>query len=147
MSAKLFESALGMAAPWSVPAVEFDEAAKCLMVVDFKPHTRFAVSGHVGKHRVHGTVTKTNRHLNVFQHECRVQVRTPRVRSPHGPVRLTEPDFAGRLNGCTLLFDALVLMLMRKTLEYWCMCVMRSTVEPMKEVASLVRNHLEGIVA
>ena len=31
--------------------------------------------------------------------------------------------------------------------QHWCPCVMRSKVEPMKEVADLVRRHLEGIVA
>jgi len=35
----------------------------------------------------------------------------------------------------------------RAMLQHWCACVMRSKVEPMKEVAALVRNHLEGIVA
>jgi transposase len=34
----------------------------------------------------------------------------------------------------------------RAMLQHWCTCVMRSKVEPMKEVA-LVRKHLEGIVA
>ena len=47
MTAKLFESALGIAAPWSVAAVEFDETARVLTVlVDFKPGSRFAISGH-----------------------------------------------------------------------------------------------------
>jgi transposase len=35
----------------------------------------------------------------------------------------------------------------RTMLQHWCSCVMRSKVEPMKEVATLVRKHLEGIVA
>ena len=35
----------------------------------------------------------------------------------------------------------------RAMLEHWCTCVMRSKVEPMKEVAALVRKHLQGIVA
>jgi hypothetical protein len=35
----------------------------------------------------------------------------------------------------------------RAMLEYWCTCVMRSKVEPMKEVAALARRHIEGIVA
>jgi energy-coupling factor transporter ATP-binding protein EcfA2 len=35
----------------------------------------------------------------------------------------------------------------RAMLQHWCNCVMRSKVEPMKEVARLVRTHLEGIVA
>ncbi len=112
MTAKLFESALGIADPWFVASLEFDEAAKTLTVlIDFKAGSRFAVSGHEGSHGVHDTVTKTYRHLNFFQHECHLQVRTPRVKLPSGSVRLVEPDFAGRLNGFTLLFEAFILML------------------------------------
>ncbi|AAW76310.1 transposase [Xanthomonas oryzae pv. oryzae KACC 10331] len=112
MTAKVFEAALGIGAPWSVGAVEFDEATKVLTVpVDFKPGTRFKVSGQKGLHPVHDTVVKTYRHLNFFQHECYLKVRTPRVKLGDGSVRLVEPDFAGRLSGFTLLFEALVLML------------------------------------
>lgn len=112
MTAKLFEAALGIAAPWSVSSVEFDETAKVLAVlVDFTPGTRFAIAGHEGVHPVHDTVSKTYRHLNFFQHECHLQVRTPRVKLPDGAVRLVEPGFAGRLSGFTLLFEALILML------------------------------------
>ena len=32
-------------------------------------------------------------------------------------------------------------------LEHWCTCVMRSNVDPMKEVAKMIRTNLEGIVA
>ena len=32
-------------------------------------------------------------------------------------------------------------------LQHWCTCVMRSKVQPMKEVAALVRRHMEGTVA
>ncbi|MEQ1440800.1 transposase, partial [Fontimonas sp. SYSU GA230001] len=35
----------------------------------------------------------------------------------------------------------------RDMLKHWCTCVMRSKVEPMKQVATLVRRHLDGIVA
>ena len=65
MTAKVFEVALGIATPWSVTAVDFDESAKVLTVrVDSQPGSRFAVSGHEGLHPVHDTVTKTYRHLN-----------------------------------------------------------------------------------
>lgn len=112
MSTQVFESALGIKAPWSVRSVDFDEAAKRLTVqIDFEAGTRFAVSGHAGEHPVHDTVTKTYRHLNFFQHECHLRVRVPRVRLPHGAVRQIDPDFAGRLNGFTLLFEALILLL------------------------------------
>jgi transposase len=115
MSTQLFEAALGIKAPWSVKSVEFDEAAKRLTVlIDFEVGTRFAINGHPGEHPVHDTVTKTYRHLNFFQHECHLQVRVPRVRLPHGAVRQIDPDFAGRLNGFTLLFEALILMLVQQ---------------------------------
>jgi hypothetical protein len=62
MTTKLFEAALGIAAPWSVQSVQFDESAKVLTVlIDFKPGSRFSVSGHEGAHAVHDTVTKTCR--------------------------------------------------------------------------------------
>jgi len=35
----------------------------------------------------------------------------------------------------------------RAMLGHWCTCVMRSKVEPMKDVAALVRRHLDGIIA
>lgn len=35
----------------------------------------------------------------------------------------------------------------RAMLKRWCNCVMRSKVEPMKEVARMIRTHMEGIVA
>ena len=112
MHDKLFESALGISAPWSVKSVDFDAAAKRLTVlIDFAPGTRFGVAGHAGLHPVHDTVAKDYRHLNFFQHECHLRVRTPRVKLPDGSVRLVEPDFAGRLAGFTLLFEALILML------------------------------------
>ena len=115
MTTKVFEAALGIGVPWSVGSVDFDEAAKVLTVlIDFKPGSRFAISGHEGVHPVHDTVTKTYRHMNFFQHECVLQVRTPRVKLPSGSVRLVEPDFAGRLSGFTLLFEAFILMLAKQ---------------------------------
>jgi transposase len=112
MPSKLFESALGITDPWSVASLEFKEDAKKLTIlIDFKVGSRFGVAGHEGVHPVHDTVSKTYRHLNFFQHECHLQVRTPRVKLPNGSVRLVEPDFAGRLNGFTLLFEAFILML------------------------------------
>ena len=112
MHDRLFEAALGIARPWYVAGVEFDEAAKVLSVrIDFESGTRFAADGAAGVHPVHDTVTKTYRHLNFFQHECHLLVRTPRVKLPSGSVQLIKPPFAGRLAGFTLLFEALVLML------------------------------------
>lgn len=112
MTTKVFETALGIAEPWSVTGVDFAESEKLLtIVIDFKAGTRFPAAGQSGAHPVHDTITKTYRHLNFFQHECHLEVRTPRVRLPDGSVKLIEPAFAGRLSGFTLLFEAMILML------------------------------------
>src|SRR5438105_5090836 len=112
MHDKLFEAALGIQSPWVVTSVRFDEAAKVLtVVIDCERGTRFVTDGVPGAHPVHEPVTKSYRHLNFFQHDCHLQVRTPRVKLPDGSVRLVEPPFAGRLSGFTLLFEALVLIL------------------------------------
>jgi len=36
---------------------------------------------------------------------------------------------------------------LRGLLQHWCTCVMRSKIDAMKEVAALIRAHLEGIVS
>jgi len=54
------------------------------------------------------------RHLILFQHECFLEVRLPKVRLPDGSVRLAEPGWVGQLcqlSGFTLLCEPLVLML------------------------------------
>ena len=115
MTAKLFEAALGIASPWYINGVEFDAAKKTLAIaVDFTAGSRFAVPGVEGAHPAHDTVTKRYRHLNFFQHECHLEVRVPRVRLPDGGIRQVEPDWAGRLAGFTLLFEALIMAMCRE---------------------------------
>lgn len=115
MSAKLFEAALGIAAPWYINGVDFDVEKKTLAIgIDFVAGSRFAVPGVDGAHPVHDTVAKRYRHLNFFQHECHLEVRVPRVRLPDGGIRQVEPDWAGRLSGFTLLFEALIMMMCRE---------------------------------
>jgi transposase len=110
MQNQLFEAALGIGQPWYVRGVDFDSARKVLTLsIDFSAGTRFAAPGIEGVHRVHDTQTKRLRHLNFFQHECYLEVRTPRVKLPGGRVVVIEPDWFGKLSGFTLLFEALVL--------------------------------------
>lgn len=112
MNNQLFEAALGVAEPWHVEGVRFDAADKRLtIVIDFAAGSRFAHPEAPGLHPVHDTQTKRYRHLNFFQHECYLEVRVPRVRLPDGRVALVTPDWAGKLAGFTLLFEALVLAL------------------------------------
>jgi transposase len=112
---KLFESALGIASPWFVSGVEFKAHEHVLWIqVDFAVGSRFAVPGDTTLYPVHDTVSKHYRHLNFFQHECVLRVRTPRVKLPDGSVKLVEPAWSGKLSGFTLLFEALVLTLCRE---------------------------------
>lgn len=115
MTTKLFETALGIASPWYINGTDFDVAKKALTIsVDFIAGSRFAVPGVEGAHPAHDTVTKCYRHLNFFQHECHLEVRVPRVRLPDGGIRQVEPEWAGRLAGFTLLFEALIMMMCRE---------------------------------
>lgn len=112
MTEKLFETALGIEAPWYVRDVSFDMAARTLTIfVDFTPGSRFPHPDAEGLHPVYDTMNKRYRHLNFFQHECYLEVRVPRVQLPDGAVRMVEPSWAGRLAGFTLLFEALILTL------------------------------------
>lgn len=112
MHDRLFEAALGIAAPWFVAGARFDAASKVLTVgIEYAVASRFEVAGMAGAHTVHDTVTKTYRHMNFFQNECVLEVRTPRVKLPDGSVQWVKPPFAGKLLGFTPLFEALVLML------------------------------------
>jgi transposase len=109
---QLFEAALGIAKPWYVNGVDFDAAKKILTIsVDFVAGTRFPAAGFAGAHQVHDTQMKRLRHLNFFQHECFLEVRTPRLKLPDGRVAQFEPDWFGKLAGFTLLFEALVLVM------------------------------------
>lgn len=115
MQNQIFEAALGIADPWYIKGADFDAEQKCLSIhIDFVAGSRFAYPGIEGVHPVHDTQIKRYRHLNFFQHECHLEVRVPRVKLPDGRVALVEPDWAGKLNGFTLLFEALVLMLARQ---------------------------------
>ncbi|OUL79524.1 ISL3 family transposase, partial [Paraburkholderia hospita] len=109
---QLFEAALGINAPWYVQGVDF--GTELTIAVDFVAGSRFAYPGVPGEHPVHDTVIKRLRHLNFFQFDCYLEVRVPRVRLPDGSVRLVEPDWMGKLDGFTLLFEALVLTLCRE---------------------------------
>lgn len=110
MHDKPFEAALGVEAPWYVQGVDFDTARKTLTIaIDFVAGSRFEHPDAPDLHPVHDTRIKRLRHLNFFQHECFLEVRTPRVNLPDGRVAQIEPKWFGKLSGFTFLFEALIL--------------------------------------
>ena len=109
---QLFEATLGTKARWYVQGVDF--GAELTIAVDFAAGSRFAYPGVAGVRAVHDTGIKRLRRLNFFRFDCYLGMRVPRVHLPDGSVRLVEPDWMGKLDGFTLLFESLVLMRCRE---------------------------------
>ena len=111
---QLFKMALGVEDPWFVDSVDFDEKAETLTIkLDFMKGSKFFYedkeAGISGTFGAYDTVIKRWRHLNFFQHECYLEARVPRIETGKGKVRLIEAPWAGKLNGFTMLFEAMIL--------------------------------------
>ena len=109
----LFQAALGLADPWYVKALRFDAAAKRLDIdLDFKRGGRFVCPDcKAADCPVHDTFEKEWRHLDFFQHAAFLHARTPRIKCDNCGVRLVNVPWARPGSGFTLLFEALVMML------------------------------------
>ncbi len=114
---QLFTLALGIAQPWKIISVEFSAANKRLdILIDFAPGSKFQLGGESkdkNAYPAYDTVEKEWRHLDFFQHECYIKARTPRVKLGDGSVQLVTPPWAGREKGFTMLFEALLLQLLK----------------------------------
>ena len=75
-------AALGVATPWHVRDVAFDAGKRLLTIaIDFaKAAGSLRRNGRTRS--VRDTQTKRYRHLNFFQRECYLEVRTPRIKLP-----------------------------------------------------------------
>ena len=112
----LFQRALGLEEPWQVVDVEFDAGRRRLdLRIDFAKGSRFCCPecGRQGL-RVHDTEAKSWRHLDFFQHEAYLIARVPRVRCPEHNVRQVQLPWARERSGFTLLFEALVMALVKE---------------------------------
>ncbi len=126
----LFTLALGLRAPWKVVEVEFSREAKELKLwVDFDrgesfPCPRCQAEGAKG----YDTAEKRWRHLNFFEHRCYLHAWVPRVKCQEcGAIGQVEVPWARSDSGFTLLFEAMVLALVREM--------------PMRALAELVGEH------
>jgi len=125
----LFSAALGLEEPWEVMDVKFDPERRRLdLRIDFRKGARFPCPecGAAGC-KVHDTESHTWRHLNFFEHEAYLHARVPRVVcSEHGTRQVRVP-WARERSDFTLLFEALVMALVKET--------------PVKAIAGLVGEH------
>jgi transposase len=125
----LFQLALGLAVPWLVEGCEFDPKHKRLDIqIGFDRGGKFTCP-ECGRSRcgVHDTVNKRWRHLNFFEHETYLHVRTPRVKCPDCGVRQVPVPWARPGSGFTLLFEAFLLTLAKEM--------------PVNAVARIVSEH------
>jgi transposase len=112
----LFQAALGLSDPWRVTCVEFDVEAKRLdLRVDFPKGSTFCCPecDRAGL-KAYDTEEKTWRHLDFFEHQAYLTARVPRVECPEHKVRLVAVPWARPRSGFTLLFEALVMAMVRE---------------------------------
>ena len=112
----LFQQALGLPAPWCVERSVFDPVKRRLdLYLDFARGATFCCPecGRGGC-KAYDTTDRTWRHLNFFQHEAHLHARTPRVECERCGVKAVEVPWARAGSGFTLLFEAIVLMLVKE---------------------------------
>ena len=109
----MFGAALGLATPWQVVSVEFDQGAGRLdLRLDFSRGARFACPepGCVqASCSVHDTDDKSWRHLDFFEHQAYLSARVPRVRCAEHGVHPVNVPWARPGSGFTLLFEVAML--------------------------------------
>lgn len=114
---ELFEAALGLVGPWYIEKVEFTdvEGEQILDIfIDFMSGYKYEYNGeYYGAYDHH---KRTWRHLNFFQHECRLHASVPRVQTPDG-IMLIDVPWASAGSSFTLLFEAYVILLAKSGLS------------------------------
>lgn len=115
---ELFSKALLVEKPWYVHEVSFDQGKGKLEIwIDFERGSSFYFEdkelGIKGTFKAYDTVEKTWRHLNFFQYECYLHAWIPRVDIGKGKKRQVKAPWEGQAFGFTLLFEALILELIK----------------------------------
>ena len=103
----LFQTALGITAPWYIESLKFNvEQSRLDVFINFQRGATFRDNEEddpSGKeYKAYDTVKKEWRHMNFFQHECYLHARVPRIKRDDGKVRLIPPPWSGKLSGFTL---------------------------------------------
>jgi len=114
----LFAKALMVEKPWYIHEIQFDQdAGKLEIWIDFERGSTFYYedkeSGVKGYFKAYDTTEKTWRHLNFFQYQCYLHAWIPRVDLGDGKVRQVQAPWEGHTAGFTLLFEALILELVK----------------------------------
>ena len=116
---ELFAAALQVQSPWFISQIQLDlQSTRLDITIDFKVGSSFYYedkdSGICGDFKAYDTCVKTWRHLNFFQYQCYLHAHMPRVDTGDGKVRMVKAPWEGFASGFTLLFEALVLQLVKQ---------------------------------
>jgi transposase len=112
---QLFTLALGLVPPWMVDEVQFTAEEKRLdLHVNFPRVSRFPCPVCGQDCPVYDTQEKVWRHLDFFQHAAYLHARVPRVQCPEHGVHLVPVPWAREGSGFALLFEALVMAMVRE---------------------------------
>ena len=124
----LFTMALGLKSPWEVKSLQFSMEDKRLdIAVDFERGASFPCPECGKPAKAHDTEEKSWRHLDFFQHAAYLTARVPRCKCDEHGVRQVEVPWARKGSGFTLLFEALLMALVREM--------------PVRAVARIVGEH------
>jgi transposase len=129
MEKVLFESALGIEKPLMIEEIKFDKEVGELHVhINFERGGKFSCSGcDCEGLPAYDTVPKKWRHLNFFQYQCYIHLRTPRTQCPACGVLLWYPSWSRPDSGFTLLFEAFIMTLVKDM--------------PVSSIAELIDEH------
>ncbi|MGC8733253.1 MAG: ISL3 family transposase [Halothiobacillaceae bacterium] len=112
---ELFSLAIGLVPPWLVDHVTFTLEEKRLdLHINFPAGSRFACPVCGEECPVHDTREHTWRHMDFFQHEAYLHARVPRVKCPEHGVHQVPVPWAREGSKFTLLFEALIMTLVRE---------------------------------
>lgn len=113
---ELFQAALGLVWPWKVESVVFSEEAERLDVsLDYERGGTFRCPECEREGcKAYDSTWKEWRHLNFFQYEAYLHAPVPRVECPEHGVKQVRVPWARPGSGFTLLFEALVMALVRE---------------------------------
>ena len=112
---ELFSLALGLVPPWLVDHVTFTVEEKRLdLHINFPKGSRFACPVCGEECLVHDTRDHAWRHMDFFQHEAYLHARVPRVKCPEHGVHQIPVPWAREGSHFTLLFEALIMTLVRE---------------------------------
>lgn len=113
-SLSLFTAALGLAAPWKVTNIDFDDTAKRIdFQVGYDRGTHFACPACTASDQpVHDRRQRTWQHLRFFEHRAFIHADVPRVRcTACGKTSQVSVPWARPGSGFTQLFEAMLVTL------------------------------------